>query len=164
VDELAPLLTPFDAPTLIHGDLTFENVLWNPDQHRIEALLDFEWSRLAPQDLDLDVLLRFVAFPQLHVPADYEHLAGPEEYADVPRWLAESYPELFAGPRLFDRLRLYAISWDVQEVLDHPPKVPTAQLHPLHPWHRLRANLEGTSHLHTFEEHRRAGLAGAQPG
>jgi aminoglycoside phosphotransferase (APT) family kinase protein len=62
-------LTPFDSPTLIHGDLTFENILW--DGERITALLDFEWARQGPPDLDLDILLRFCAYPHLHVAPDY---------------------------------------------------------------------------------------------
>src|SRR5581483_9326848 len=48
-------LEPFDVPTLIHGDLTFENILWDGDE--VTALIDFEWSRAAPADLDLDVFL-----------------------------------------------------------------------------------------------------------
>ena len=74
VEESAAALEPFDAPTLVHGDLTFENVLWDPPSSRITAILDFEWARRGPADLDLDVLLRCVAYPKLHVAADYEHL------------------------------------------------------------------------------------------
>ena len=59
------LIEPFDVPTLIHGDLTFENVLW--DGERISALIDFEWSRAAPPDLELDVFLRFLGIrPAVH--------------------------------------------------------------------------------------------------
>src|SRR5690606_22131923 len=57
----APAIEPFTADTLIHGDLHFENVLW--DGYVITAVLDFEFSRGAPIDLELDVLLRFCAFP-----------------------------------------------------------------------------------------------------
>src|SRR5947199_376910 len=64
------VIEPFDVPTLIHGDLTFENVLW--DRDHVTGLIDFEWSRAAPADLELDVFLRFCAFPELHVAEDYE--------------------------------------------------------------------------------------------
>ena len=68
--------------TLIHGDLHFENVLW--DGQDITALLDFEYARAGPPDLELDVFLRFCAYPFLHVAEDYEHLTRAEDYADGP--------------------------------------------------------------------------------
>ena len=40
----------------------FENVLYHDG--RIQAILDFEWARRGPRDIDLDVLLRFVFFPK----------------------------------------------------------------------------------------------------
>ncbi|MGN6692809.1 MAG: phosphotransferase family protein, partial [Aquihabitans sp.] len=92
VADLAPALDPFDATTIVHGDLTFENILW--DGAEVTALLDFEYARPGPPDLDLDVLLRFCALPHLHVAPDYEHLTKADDYAEVPWWLAEEYPEL----------------------------------------------------------------------
>ena len=104
----------------MHGDLTFENVLW--DGHVVTALLDFEWSRQAPADVDLDVFLRFACFPYLHVAEDYEAETRAIDYAEVPFWLAEDYPELFGFPHEFDRLRLYSIAYDVRELLAFPPE------------------------------------------
>ncbi len=101
VDSCADALEPFDAPTLVHGDLTFENILWDPDAKEITAILDFEWARRGPADLDLDVLLRCVAYPKLHVAADYEHLTRTEDYAEVPWWLCNVYPGLFSFPLPF---------------------------------------------------------------
>jgi hypothetical protein len=147
VEESAVALEPFDAPTLVHSDLTFENVLWDPAQHRVTALLDFEWARSGPADLDLDVLLRCVAYPKLHVAADYEHLTKTEDYLDVPNWLAESYPELFSFPRQLERVRIYSIAWDVRELLRFPPPADVGELHPDHPLRRLVRTLSGTSHL-----------------
>lgn len=141
------VLDPFDAPTLVHGDLTFENILWDSQEQRISAFLDFEWSRTGPADLDLDVLLRCVAYPELHVAADYEHLTRAVDYSQVPWWLAESYPELFSFPSQLERVRLYSIAWDVQELLRFPPSGPVTDLHPAHPYHRLVRTLRGTSYL-----------------
>jgi aminoglycoside phosphotransferase (APT) family kinase protein len=146
--ETADALVPFRSDTLIHGDLTFENVMW--DGGGITALLDFEWARPGPPDLDLDVLLRFCAHPYLHVAADYEHLARPETYADVPWWLAEDYPELFTFPRQLDRVRLYSIAFDVRDLLLTPPDRPAAELSPDHALHRLRRVIEGTSYLNAL--------------
>ena len=141
----AHVLDPFDASTVVHGDLTFENLLW--DGERITAILDFEYARPGPPDLDLDVLLRFVALPHLHVAADYEAQTRAEDYAEVPWWLAEDYPELFANPHQFERVRLYSLAWDVRELLAFPPSEPMRDLHRHHPLRRMAHVLGGTSYL-----------------
>lgn len=152
VVDSASALDPFDATTLVHGDLTFENVLWDVHTDQITALLDFEWARTGPPDLDLDVLLRCIAHPELHVAADYEHLTHHADYAEVPFWLAEDYPELFATDRQLDRVKLFAIAWDVKELLRFPPSGPVVDLHPAHPYHRLVRTLRGTSYLDSMHE------------
>lgn len=145
VVSTADHLTPFDVGTLIHGDLTFENVLW--DGERVTGLLDFEWSRSGPPDLDLDILLRFCAFPHLHVAEDYEDRTHARDYAPIPWWLAEEYPELFDAPFVFERVRLYGFAWDIKELLAFPPQVEPRHLPEEHPYHRLRQALEGTGYL-----------------
>lgn len=144
--DTATCLDPFDGPMLIHGDLTFENLLWDAVAGRI-TLIDYEWSRSAPRDLDLDVLLRCVAYPKLHVAEDYDHLTRAEDYVEVPRWLAEVYPELFALPRALERARLYSIASDTRELLRFPPSGPIDALHPNHPHNRLIRTVSGTSYL-----------------
>ena len=145
VRDLAPSLDPFDADTIVHGDLTFENMLW--DGSRLTALLDFEYARPGPPDLDLDVLLRFVTLPKLHVALDYEAETKAEDYADVPWWLAEDYPELFSHPKQFDRARIYSIAWDIREMLAFPPTESLRNVHPHHPYKRLSNVLRGSSYL-----------------
>ena len=120
---------------MIHGDLTFENVLWDGDA--VTAIIDFEWARPAPRDLELDVLLRFCAYPFLHVADDYEAQTKAEAYEDVPSWLAEDYPQLFTTPDLRDRLRVYAIAFEVRQLLMLPPPAPARDLSPRHPLPRL---------------------------
>lgn len=145
VVETAGCLTPFDPVTLIHGDLTFENILW--DGERITALLDFEWARNGPPDLDLDILLRCCAYPQLHVAPDYEDRTRPIDYEPVPWWLSEDYPELFEAPYVFERVRLYGFAWDVAELLAFPPRCSVDKLPFEHPFHRLRRATEETGYL-----------------
>jgi aminoglycoside phosphotransferase (APT) family kinase protein len=148
VRSTADALDPFHSTTIVHGDLTFENVLW--DNGQITAVLDFEWARPGPPDLDLDVILRFAALPHLHVAADYEAETKAADYAQVPWWLAEVYPELFAHPRQFDRVRIFSIAWDVHELLAFPPNAPLARLHRQHAYQRLVRLLRGTSYLDKF--------------
>ncbi|MGY6500588.1 MAG: phosphotransferase family protein [Acidimicrobiales bacterium] len=145
VADTAKALTPFDATTLVHGDLTFENVLW--DGKRIRAILDFEWARAGPRDLDLDVLLRFCALPHLHVAEDYEHLTHAEDYQEVPWWLADDYPELFDLPSQFERVQLYSIAYDVRDLLLSPPTDDVGNLSQHHAYHRLEATVSGRSYL-----------------
>jgi aminoglycoside phosphotransferase len=147
VRSLMVCLDPFTARTLIHGDLSFENVLWDREVGHVSAILDFEWARGAPPDLDLDVLLRFCSYPDLHVPASYADATKAEDYAEVPFWLAEDYPELFSSPNQLDRCRLYAIAWDVEELLGYPPMLSPKNLDERHPYRRLQSMLTGDSHL-----------------
>jgi aminoglycoside phosphotransferase (APT) family kinase protein len=147
VHDLAASLDTFSGRTLIHGDLSFENVLWSSQEKRVIAILDFEWARGAPPDLDLDVLLRFCAFPDLHVPTSYASATRAEDYAEVPTWMAEDYAELFSSPHQLDRCRLFAIAWDVEELLTFPPLVASSRLDLRHPYRRLQSMLVGDSHL-----------------
>lgn len=145
VRTMRTALDPFDAPTLVHGDLHFQNVLW--DGRHVTALLDFEFARAAPADLDLDVFLRFCCLPFLFVPEGREAEAKVDDYADVPFWLRDEYPELFAHRRAFDRLRLYSVGFDVRDLLANPPTRPAKELTRHHPYRRLLATLRGTGHL-----------------
>ena len=143
-----PLIEPFDVPTLIHGDLTFENVLWDGDT--IAGLIDFEWSRAAPPDLELDVLLRFCAFPELHVADDYVDETMTQNYRVVPHWMRERYVELFITRNALDRLRLYAIAFDVRQLLTSPPPAPLHDLPPSHELQRLHRLAQKRSYLDNF--------------
>jgi Ser/Thr protein kinase RdoA (MazF antagonist) len=145
VEASRSAIVPFDARTLVHGDLTFENVLWDGDE--VTALIDFEWARPAPPDLELDVLLRFCAYPALHVADDYEAQTKPAAYEAVPAWLAEDYPQLFAAPALRDRLRVYAIAFEVRQLLLLPPPPPARDLDTSHPLPRLLQLLSQDSYL-----------------
>lgn len=138
-------LDPFEARTLIHGDLHFQNVLW--DGRNVTALLDLEFARAAPADLDLDVFLRFCAYPSLFVPVGREHEATRDDYAFVGAWLQEDYPELFAHPRLSERLRIYSIAFDVKNVLAQPPSGPLSTLTMRHPYRRLMQTVRNESYL-----------------
>jgi aminoglycoside phosphotransferase (APT) family kinase protein len=142
------LIEPFDVPTLIHGDLTFENVLWDGDT--IAGLIDFEWSRAAPPDLELDVLLRFCAFPELHVAEDYLEETTTQNYRVVPQWLRDHYVDLFTTRFALERLRLYAIAFDVRQLLSSPPTAPLQDLPPSHELQRLNRLAHRRSYLDNF--------------
>lgn len=148
VRNLSPSLKGVDATTFVHGDLTFENVLW--DGQNVSSLIDFEWSRSGPADLDLDILLRLAAYPFLHVAADYEAETLAEDYECVPEILEACYPELWSTDGVVDRLVLYSIAYDVRALLRFPPKDHASRLSEHHPVNRLRRTLADTSHVHEF--------------
>jgi aminoglycoside phosphotransferase len=111
----APLATagpPVGAVTCVHGDAHLANALWKDG--RLTALLDFEWVRLGPPDLEIEPYLR----------ADATGLTdtGRREVLD---WLAESYPAMFTVPDLMRRLWLYQLANAVRELfLDRPGQPP----------------------------------------
>lgn len=142
---LASALADFRGDTLIHGDLTFENVLWDGTQ--VTAIIDFEWARGAPPDLELDVLLRMCAYPHLHVGPSQADAARAEDYAEVPMWFAEAYPDMFEVDRIADRLELYSLAFDLRDLLQFPPRGDGTQLPKLHAQNRLVATLNGRGHL-----------------
>lgn len=145
VRRLAPVLEPFNEPTLVHGDVTFENMLWHAGE--VTALFDVEWARPGPKDLDLDVILRCAAHPQLHVAPAYESRTRGEDYCEVPWWLGNAYPELFEYPGQIDRVRVYSIAYDVRDLLAAPPTVAPRHLPELHAYHRLERVVKQRSYI-----------------
>ncbi len=148
IRSLSPALGGVSAKNLVHGDLTFENLLW--DGSKVSAIIDFEWSRPGPADLDLDILLRLSAYPFLHVAEDYEAETLAADYACVPQILESRYPELWDSEGVVDRLVLYSIAYDVRALLRFPPKAHASKLSEHHPLNRLRRTVAGTSHVHEF--------------
>lgn len=149
IDRLGEHLDAEDTWQLVHGDLHFENVMYH--QGHITAVLDFEFCRPGPRDLDLAMLLRFCAEPQLHIAADYGTSLRTDDFRLVPRWLEAEYPELFSAPQLRDRLTLYNLGFDLWELLRHPPLHGLANLVPQHPYHRVRRAVEGQDQLRVLD-------------
>lgn len=126
---------------IVHGDLHFANLLW--DSGRITAVLDFEWVRLGPPDLDLLPLLRSVDWAGS---GDAE-LLPPREMARIFRWLAADHPQLFAPPDLPHRLWLYQLAHTVRELYTWPPAAPEEAAAD-HPVNNLLRFGPGPDHLH----------------
>jgi aminoglycoside phosphotransferase (APT) family kinase protein len=119
---------------LVHGDLHFENILVHDG--RISSVLDFEWSRPGPREIDVDVLARFCFDPAMHIGGSYPVNAA--EFKDVLKWLCKAYPELFAGEDFRNRLFLCALSFDVPWLLRMAPNGPVASLPKWHPLNQIR--------------------------
>jgi aminoglycoside phosphotransferase (APT) family kinase protein len=102
---------PVGAVTCVHGDAHLANALWKDG--RLTALLDFEWVRLGPPDLEIEPYLR----------ADAAGLTDTE-LREALGWLAESYPAMFAVPDLVRRLWLYQLANAVRELFLARPGQP----------------------------------------
>lgn len=144
-------LADYNTSRLIHGDLSLENVLW--DGRQITAIVDFEWCRGGPADLDLDVLSRYFAIPEAHVSAEAEEWQHTEDYYSVPLWMSEVYPELFAHPNLADRLLIYAMAFEVRDLLENPPPANKRDLNKLHPYYRLHHLVATGGHVEKMISH-----------
>jgi aminoglycoside phosphotransferase (APT) family kinase protein len=123
---------------LVHGDPHFENVMWHDGS--VTALLDMEFARPAWREVDLEVMLRFFDCPQAHVASDLVGRVSRDDYREVQGWVAEAYPELFAGPRLLDRLTVLTAAADLRALAQVNPNAPETEWHPAR---RLRRLLDG---------------------
>jgi len=137
IKELAvpdPLAADASHGVVLHGDFGPFNLL--VEDGEITALLDFEWARVGPRDLDL-MMPVFIA--------QLEDLWGEGTDA-LPflRWLEEDYPYLFAAHDLDRRLRLYGLCLGLRTLVWWPPSGPVPTLEKAHPTHQLRRLLEGS--------------------
>ncbi len=107
--------------TLVHGDLHLENVLTD-SPGSISGVLDFEWCRAGPPDLDLDILLHSLADPSLHVESGDGGALQRRDFDEVVGWLRAAYPALFDHPRLPERMWIYRLAYEVRSLIVEPPR------------------------------------------
>lgn len=131
ITELADLPATGEE-VLLHGDFYLGNVLVEGDH--VSGLIDFEFARTGPRDLELISIVRAL---------DVETRAGLRR-PPLLAWLAEDYPELFETPGLDRRLWLYALAYTVRQIIFWPPDRAEADgLDPTHPVRTLRHLVTG---------------------
>ncbi len=112
IDIVASAVDPaeFQDGPVVHGDAHFANTLWS--ENRVVALLDFEWARLGPPDMELEAACR--EDPVIEAASTL----GPILASDVPMlsWLREGYPALFDRDGLTERLWLYDLCYQVRRL------------------------------------------------
>jgi prepilin-type processing-associated H-X9-DG protein len=119
----------------VHGDAHPANILWH-DGH-VTALLDFEWVRLGPPDLEIEPYLRW----------HHRAAANKAETPAILGWLAESHPAAFSPPRLTSRLWLYQLAFTLRHILIQPPDRPASELPADHPLRILSQLIAGPGYL-----------------
>ena len=111
LDELAPAIEDSELTdgVVVHSDAHLANVLWH--RGRLTALLDFEWARIGPPDLELEAFCR--DDPVIGTGTRHESCYA----AEVPMLtgLKAGYPDLFAHPDLTERLWLYELAFAVRQ-------------------------------------------------
>jgi len=124
-------LDPFTNPesegfSVIHGDATPSNIMVHEGQ--VSGLIDFEYSRMAPRDLELLSPVTFASGYGL-------------------TWLHEDYPRLFAGDDIRDRLWLYELCCALRQLIWWPPENKQHEGRSDHPpISRLRSLIDEPSH------------------
>jgi aminoglycoside phosphotransferase (APT) family kinase protein len=128
-ERLAELGDPMtaDGEVLLHGDFYLGNVLVHGDH--VSALIDLEFARMGPRDLELISVARAL---------DAETRLGIRR-PPLLAWLAEDYPELFGAADLRGRLWLYALAYTIRQIIFWPPdRAEADDLEITHPLHTLR--------------------------
>jgi aminoglycoside phosphotransferase (APT) family kinase protein len=108
--DVDPMSADSNDHVVVHGDPKPGN--WLVHQGRITALLDFEWVRVGPRDLELVVPI-----------FTFQRQAGDEPGPPSPpylSWLAEDYPRMFAIPDLDRRLWLYELCFWLRRIVWQP--------------------------------------------
>jgi aminoglycoside phosphotransferase (APT) family kinase protein len=124
-------LGPAGGEVLLHGDFYLGNVLVRGDH--VSALIDLEFSRMGPRDLELISVVRAL---------DAETRLGLRR-PPLLAWLAEDYPELFGAADLERRLWLYALAYTIRQIIFWPPDCAEADgLEAAHPLRTLRRLIE----------------------
>jgi Phosphotransferase enzyme family len=116
-----------DGEVLLHGDFYLGNVLVRGDH--VTALIDLEFARMGPRDLELISVVRAL---------DAETRLGIRR-PPLLAWLAEDYPELFGAADLRGRLWLYALAYTIRQIIFWPPdRAEADDLEVTHPLYTLR--------------------------
>ena len=112
VGELRPLVSDaeFEDGVVVHGDASFANVLWH--QGRLAALLDLEWARLGPPDLEFAT----ISGDDADIQARGVSRAVSASELPLLTWLRAGYPELFDREHLTERVWLYDICFRIRQL------------------------------------------------
>ncbi len=108
-----------DVAVLTHGDVTFNNVIWD---EATASLIDFESAGAAPLDRERDLVLRFLDKP--HFVSPDAAAATKALFKPVLGWLRDAYPKLFTHPTLVERLEVYDALWELVQLLNYPADHP----------------------------------------
>lgn len=154
LQERLPLFAG-DTDVLVHGDIHGHNVLVDGVvDPTISGVLDWEGARTAAADVELDMLLRWMAAAHDFPESPGQPCAiAPGGCLGLVDDVAAAYPELFATPNLRQRLEVYDALWHLVQLLVDGywrKQQPAHAAGPAPSWDDLGALLSGNSHLNQF--------------
>lgn len=102
---------------LVHNDLHFDNIFYNDGEIK---LIDFERAMFAPKDFELDIFFRMVRKPWKYASEETERFTNASDYANIEAYVHEYYPELVNVPFLAQRLAIYDIVYNLEQLVENP--------------------------------------------
>jgi aminoglycoside phosphotransferase (APT) family kinase protein len=125
-------IDPLSEPghRVVHSDAHLGTVLTTGG--RLSCLLDFEWVRVGPRDLELQTFLRTdeAGHPGLAINS-----------------LGRRYSELVSHARLVERLWLYDLAFVLRHLVVWPARRSASDLPPFHPIRRLPLIVESPAYI-----------------
>ena len=98
------LETDKDKFVYIHNDLHYDNCFYKDGKLTI---IDFESSRFAPIDKELEIVFYAAKMPDKHASRETERFAKKEHFATLVSYFKKHYPQMFDVPHLEKRIAIY---------------------------------------------------------
>lgn len=102
---------------LVHNDLHFDNIIFNDGKIKI---IDFDRSRYAPCDFELDIIYRMIRKPWKFASEETEKYTNASDYGDIIIYIEKYYPQIINTPYLSERLAIYDIVYCLNQLVKHP--------------------------------------------
>ena len=103
--------------TFVHNDLHFDNIFYDGQNIKV---IDFEKSKVAPIDFELDIINRMVGTPQSFAGYDTEKLVKFKDYQSIPKYINKYYPEMTNIKYLEERLWIYDLVYRLDQLVNNP--------------------------------------------
>lgn len=103
--------------TLVHNDIHFDNIIYNKGDIKI---IDFERSMIAPKDYELDIFFRMTRMPEKFASEEAEKYVNSSDYAMIPIYMKNFYPEIVNIKYLDQRLAIYDILYFLKQAYNYP--------------------------------------------
>jgi hypothetical protein len=107
-----------DDLRLVYADLHFDNLVVT-DAGDL-CLLDYEMLQIAPRDYVLDVWQRMTIHPFTYANEEDHEKTHPRDYVNLIPWLRKYAPEVFAHPRVRERVAVYGLLYEMKILQNYP--------------------------------------------
>ena len=102
---------------LIHNDLHFDNIFYKDGKIKI---IDFERSKYAPRDFELDILYRMIRKPWKFASEETEKFTDSSDYTNIKLYIEKYYSKLVNTQFLEQRLAIYDMVYYMKHLTEYP--------------------------------------------